>query len=517
MTAYAYSQKYYCLHDATPIRIFESDSLGVSNELANLQIDLIKEGYIFNSIDSIVPVNKDSTLVYLYKGTRVSWKSISVEDPNLGVTRNLKKKNLDDLIRTYSSQGYPFVSIIFTDLKPVSSRRYTAQIEVVPNARITFDSLVLSDPNLKIKSTYLNDVTRIRPGDPFNEILYEQIEKRIENEPGIHMLSPPDLSFSNNMASVYLDIARLPASSFEGILGWQSDGDRSFATGFIDLELNNLFNSGKYLALDWRRFQIESQQLGVDFAYPYIGHSAMDLKVEIDLLKQDSSFINQQYLIQLDAGLGPFNSLGFFYNLDQSFQTDEQSTFESFKTNWYGLQYTGGNRLREFGRGNRFGVQTSLSIGEKQVDNDKLFNFRLKFSTNIAVPFLERSQVNTTLGSNLIRNERINQNELFRIGGLKSIRGFLENEFFAQWFTLFRNEYRFYFENQSYLLALFDGGYIQNSLAFDRDLWLGAFGGGMAINVKNGRFSLIFAEGFTNMERPRFDDIKVHFGYISNF
>ena len=54
-------------------------------------------------------------------------------------------------------------------------------------------------------------------------------------------------------------------------------------------------------------------------------------------------------------------------------------------------------------------------------------------------------------------------NELYRIGGFKSIRGIDEQSIYASTFGIATFEYRFLFEQNSAFLLFADGGWYQNA------------------------------------------------------
>ncbi len=110
-------------------------------------------------------------------------------------------------------------------------------------------------------------------------------------------------------------------------------------------------------------------------------------------------------------------------------------------------------------------------------------------------------------------------NDLYRIGGLKLLRGFNENAFYAQQYGVGTIEFRQYFDASSYLLLFADQGYYMFNLpasTFQEDHPLG-LGAGISFTTPAGIFNFIYALGKSNTQLLTFTQSKIHFGFVSRF
>ena len=109
-------------------------------------------------------------------------------------------------------------------------------------------------------------------------------------------------------------------------------------------------------------------------------------------------------------------------------------------------------------------------------------------------------------------------NELFRIGGLVSLRGFDEESINASAYLIPTVEYRYLFDKNSALFLFANAAYYENVSRnyriFDRPF---GFGSGIFFETKAGIFSLTYALGkqFNNPILIR--NGKIHFGLVSVF
>ena len=103
---------------------------------------------------------------------------------------------------------------------------------------------------------------------------------------------------------------------------------------------------------------------------------------------------------------------------------------------------------------------------------------------------------------------------MYRIGGLKSLRGFNENFFYAQYFISNRLELRQYFESRSYFMVFYDNMFYKTNSFTDIPMGLGV---GFSLATSNGLFNFAYALGSSDQQAFNFTESKVHLGFVSRF
>ena len=109
-------------------------------------------------------------------------------------------------------------------------------------------------------------------------------------------------------------------------------------------------------------------------------------------------------------------------------------------------------------------------------------------------------------------------NDLFRLGGLNTIRGFNEMFFYASHYIIGTLEYRYLFENESQLVVFFDGSYLGFDINYEsyKDYPIGA-GAGISISTGAGLLNVIYAVGKSNDQPFNIRYSKIHIGYTGRF
>lgn len=121
-------------------------------------------------------------------------------------------------------------------------------------------------------------------------------------------------------------------------------------------------------------------------------------------------------------------------------------------------------------------------------------------------------------GASVFGNSTIFKNELFRIGGLKTLRGFDEESIYTSTYVIPTLEYRFLFAQNSNILLFAEGAWYENNsngqYLNDTPVSVGA---GVNFETKAGILSLNYALG--NQMGNGFDlrNGKIHFGLTALF
>jgi len=110
-------------------------------------------------------------------------------------------------------------------------------------------------------------------------------------------------------------------------------------------------------------------------------------------------------------------------------------------------------------------------------------------------------------------------NELFRIGGNRLLRGFDEQSILTDFYAIATAEFRVILDQNSFLSFPFiDYGRV-NSLRDGNRSWENTIGAGIGLNFATGAgiFNVSFAIGRRDDVPVDFSNAKIHFGYVSLF
>ncbi len=474
----------------------------------------VEQGFIFASVDT-VHKSGDTIQLEVNPGSKYRWSRGSLRQLHEG-----KKK-----LRKLANQGYPFAQVRAGSLQ-IQPGQVNAEFQVAQGPFIVFDSVRVFGP-LPFSNRFLGMATGVLPGRAYSERVFQGINQRIDRLPQVSLLSRPDVGFHGGSASVILQVAAEKSDRFEGILGiLPSTTGTTQVTGYLNLQLGNLFRSGKSFSFDWNRFAESSQTLNLTYKHPFLLASPLFVETQFVLLRQDSVFVKRDFKL----GFEYLGSAGWSFSLALSSRASDLLTSEPNPQ--LGLDF----RNTEFRPGVSYGTNQyfssfrkalysslSIGIGDKRVLENPNFDRSVYDSTNLKTTNIQidfellgqwklggRQAYFSHLEFGSIGGQEVLRNEYYRLGGLNSLRGFNENVFFARQFLVFRSEYRLFFEEESYAFALTDIGFLDLEPEWASTTSLGA---GLAFNTQSGTFKFIFAMGAVDGLEFLVQETKVHFGY----
>lgn len=439
----------------------------------------------------------------------------------------------EDLLDRCENAGFPFAALTLDSLRSDSNTLH-ATLRLDKGRFVRIDSVVVRG-SARVNERYLQASIGIRPGDPYNETLIAQAEKRTRELPFVAQRGAPYVLFTQEHTKLYLFLDAKKASSVNGILGVLPDpvsGKVNF-TGDMDLKLRNALRHGEAIDLNWRSLKDKTQDLKARLNYPYLFHTPFGTDLSLKLFKRDTTFLEVTTRAAVDLLFGRNDRLSVFVNRKTS---DRLGRAESFPPgladvdlSTYGLGIERERFDYRFNPRRGLGVSADASAGTKRSTTGTLLDAQppeevrsTQYELNGRVvghlPLGGRGTLRLAAQGGSMVNEQLFANELYRMGGIKSMRGVDEASIYCSSFAIGTAELRFILDENSNAFVFVDQGWwedrSQDALVTDAPL---GFGAGTSFETKAGIFGLTYALG-RQFDRPvDLRESKVHFGFTSLF
>ncbi len=505
---------------------------------------LLADGYLDAQIDTVV---KDST-VYLsivtgnqYSVTNLQWSYDSLPvlftPPAMGGRHKDKSltwvaNQMKSMLSYCENNGYPFAGITPTSLT-AAGNQIAMTLSLKPGPYIVLDSLALrSDDRLPAK--YIRHYLDFRPGQPYNESRLRSFDKKIKEIPFLTATAPTEIAFTPGKADVYLFLQRKKASFFNGIIGIRPDDQsgRIHITGDAEVKLVNAFHSGEEFYINWRKLQPQTQDLAVKIHLPYLLSTPIGLDCSLKLYKRDSSYTSTILHGGLVFAFGGTNYLKAFIerNITNQLATyfsslpirNIHATLYGLSTRWEQLDYRLNPR-----KGYRFEIQLATGVRQlspQQVQTtepkttERYSLYKGDWDNEFYIPTFRKQTIRLGFMGGSMISKQMYDNELYRIGGVRTLRGIDEESIYAGTWGVANVEYRFLLEENGAIYAFYDQGWYEKKgvTQYTHDTPSG-FGLGINLEVGTGVFTFNYALGqqFDNPIRLR--NAKISFGFRSVF
>ncbi len=513
-----------------------------------------KKGYLEANIDSISYRN-DTVFAFVHLGNKYKWtdlefkesKQIPTNASHLGGTYLKKKEGRfsdfkkinSNILSDLGNEGYPFAQITVGELA-VENKNISGKWQIDAHDEITWDSIVIKGTS-KIRTKFLQRYLGIFPNQIYQERLSNSISDKLNNLNFAKEIKAFEIEFSDGKAQVYAYLEKKSANQFDGIVGFQSNkkDNKLELTGEVKLVLENTFQAGERIHFNWKKLKEQSQNLSLGLMYPYLFSSNIGVDLNFDVEKLDSTYISTA----LDAGLrfsqAGKNYIQFFIELNSSSLLSSEhlknSTvlpdYADVKSQLFGFSYHFENLDYSFNPRKGWNVNLSIAGGNHQLNKNSNIPEELYENIDLSSKMITANwmvEYNIPLGKKMsfrIRNKggvknskELFQNDLFRIGGLASIRGFNEEAFIASSYSVVTSELRFIPQANSSFYLFWDGGYYRNSyLSEKKEDYPWGVGFGLNFATKSGIFTLNYAVGKQNNSSIDLQAAKIHFGFVNRF
>lgn len=527
----------------------------VEQELIKIQNNLTISGFAGASVDSVKIIDKH-TKAYIYQGEKFKWSRLTagnVDESILSKTgfrekiyrnktfnQNQLEKLLFRMLTAYENAGYPFVAIQLKNYK-IKSGLVEAELFAETGKRYVIDSVNIKG-NAKITSKYIENYIGIKPGDLYNELLISNLTVRLKEIPFVREAKSSQVVFLEDKAIIRLELNERKASQFNGMLGFLPNSDQTgklLLTGEAMMKLRNSLGRGELIEAEWRRLQVATQSLDVNIEYPFLFNTPFGVDGEFRLYKRDSTFLNLHRNFGVQYLFGGNNYLKVFAENRSSSLLNTRNLqnitvlpdYADISTNQYGLELHTERLDYRFNPRKGFRLHLKASTGIRNIRQNSAINpvlyegiklRTLQWSGTVDfdyfIPLAARSVFVPGILAYAITGENLFENELYRIGGINSLRGFDDESIFASVFAMLNLEYRYLLEENSFFSLFWNGAYYENT-AFNKNIFSLPFGIGVGLSfeTKAGIFNINYALGKQFDNPLQFRNARVHFGITNLF
>lgn len=450
-------------------------------------------------------------------------------------------RSLEKIIVYYENNGYPFASVAL-DSVSTENNSLSAVIAVKKNKFFKIDSIKIVG-TAKVNSGFINRYLAVKPNMPYNEQVMAGISQKVRQLPFVTEKQSQRVQLTERTNKLILFLDKKDASQFDGIIGLLPDADtkKTIVTGDIKLKLiNGVLRNGETFDLEWRRLKSQTQDFSGRVIYPFLFGTPVGTDYAIKIYRRDTTFIDITNNIGLQYYFSGLNNLKVFYkqrnsNLISTSGLDFVSTLPDYadvSTQSYGVGIFFENLDYRFNPRKGFALTLNAQTGNRTIKKNPKLNqavyedlllrstqYQIEGSTALYIRLIGNNVLKLGVqGASVFGNSTIFKNELFRIGGLKTLRGFDEESIYTSTYVIPTLEYRFLFTQNSNILLFAEGAWYENNsnghYLNDTPMSVGA---GVNFETKAGILSLNYALG--NQMGNGFDlrNGKIHFGLTALF
>ncbi len=493
---------------------------------------ITRKGFLECQVEERFKLN-DSTFCFKYSlGKKINYAHIYIgakSQENIAINYNVKNDTLtlayeetesflNATLKKLETNGFSMAKVQLVNIQK-SKDFLNADLSITTEIKRQVNDIVINGYD-KFPEGHKKNIIRLYRNKVFNQKNLDKLYNDFEKFRFVKQSKYPEILFTKDSTKIYVYLEKTKPNTFDGYVGFTNDETKKVIfSGYVDLILNNVLNSGEKLALYWKSDGQDQKTFNLGVELPYIFKSSIGIKAELNIFKQDSTFQNTKKAL----------NLGYYFNYNTRLYIGYQSTESS------DIQNVNSSTLSDFD--NSY-ITTAIEYLDFKND-DFLFPEKTSFDFKIGTGKRDTKLISDSqfFGSLYAKhNFYLNQknivniksqnfylqsgnyiiNELQRFGGINSIRGFNENSLQGNLFSSILSEYRYVLTPNLYVHSIIDYGYLQDKTTDSNQNLIG-LGFGFGLLSKNGLFNLVYANGSTNEQAIKLSNSIIHISFKASF
>ncbi len=509
-----------------------NDAKGVLDETNLFSKKLSQVGFLEHQLIENKKVN-DSTFLYLYNiGAKTNFihiyigKNLELSNWNLNTVKNDTLKLpfgeseafLNHAIKKLETAGFSMAKVQLKNIKK-HSKFVSADLSITSDKKRQLNDIVINGYD-KFPEGHKNNLKRLYKKRIFNQTNLDKLYKHISQFQFVKQTKYPEILFTKDSTKVFVYVEKAKSNSFDGFIGFTNNENRKLIfNGYLDLTLNNAMNSGEKLELYWKSNGQDQKTFRVGAEIPYVFKSPIGMKVQLNIFKQDSTFQNTQTAIDFGYYFNYNTRLYLGYQSAESSDIKNSNTLllsdftnKFYTSNFEFIAYKEDDFL--FPEKSNINIKIGTGTRNSKFQSNNQFFGSLNVSHNFYLN--QKNIINIKSFNYYLQSDEYITNELYRFGGINSVRGFNENSLQGNLFSSLLTEYRLVLSPSIYLHSIMDYAHFQDKTTNLNGNLLG-LGFGFGLLTKNGLFNFVYANGSTKDQAIQLSNSVVHVSLKATF
>jgi hypothetical protein len=457
----------------------------------------------------------EKAIIKIDSTENINFKNIKIENNFL----ETPIKNLESILISVSesldNQGKSFSKVQLKNIQIINKSLF-ADLEIIPSEKRIINKIIVKGYE-HFPSSFLKNYFRIKPSTVFNQKKMAEISLNSKNLPFINEIKPPEVLFTKDSTQLFLYLSKKQNNSIDGIVNFASkENGGVLFNGMLDVRFQNIINTGERFEIFWNSIAEERQEFKITAEIPYIFNTAFSPEMSFSIYKQDSTFLNTNFKAKLKFSIDNFYKLGIQYESESSENLAQtlNNNIETFSNTFFGIYFSYTKPKNDVFYFDKFHFEINPTVGKRKITNENSNQFKIKTNLTYIWDINTRNSLFIRNETGYLNSDTYLTNELFRIGGANSIRGFNEQSIFTESYTFFNIEYRILTNSKSYLYSITDFGRFSSLNEQKNALGLGL---GYFFNTGNSQININAAVGKNNSNTIDFKEIKLVINWKSYF
>ena len=484
-------------------------------KLGYLNAELISNNKVNNSTFLIeINLKKRTNFIHIYIGKNSSLKTLSKafqKSDSITVKISETESYLNTLLNDLETTGYSLAKFKLINFQNKNNSLYAELFLDQGNLRV-LNNIVIKGYD-KFPESHKKEILRLFKNKTFNQENLGKVYNAFDKFRFVNQIKYPEILFTKDTTKIYVYLEKAKANKFDGYVGVSNDRKNNLElNGYLDLLLVNIMNAGENLSLYWKSDSGNQKTFNLSVEVPYIFKSPIGIKANLNIYKQDSIFQNAKTAIDVGYFFN-YNSrlyLGYQSAESSDIQKSNNSTISDYSNSFLTANFEYINLDKSnFLFPEKTKLSSKIGFGSRYSNFNNYKQFFGNIDISHALQLNDRNSIYLKSRNYYLQSDQYIINELYRFGGINSIRGFNENSLQGNFFSSLLSEYRYLVSQDLYIHSILDYGYFTDATNSKSDNLFG-FGFGFGLLTKNGLLNMVYANGSNGNQKIQLSNSIIH-------
>ena len=513
------------LIDSVGYNTKHASAKAVFDEFQLVSTKLMKLGYINSELISNNRVNDSTFLfeinlknrtnfIHIYVGRNSNLKLLPKEfqkSDTIRVKIGETESYLNSLLSDLETNGYSLAKLKLINFQTKNNSLCAELFLDQGNFRV-LNNIVIKGYD-KFPESHKKEILRLFKNKTFNKENLSKIQNNFEQFRFVNQIKYPEILFTKDTTKIYVYLEKAKANKFDGYVGFSNDKKNNLElNGYLDLLLVNIMNAGENLSLYWKSDSGNQKTFNLNVEVPYIFKSPIGIKANLNIYKQDSLFQNAKTAIDVGYFFNYNTRLYLGYQSAESsdIQNSNNSTIRDYSNSFVTANFEFLNIDKSnFLLPEKTKLSSKIGFGSRYSNSNNYQQFFANIDISHCLILNNRNSIYLKSRNYYLQSDQYIINELYRFGGINSIRGFNENSLQGNFFSSILSEYRYLVSSELYVNSIIDYGYFSDSTSSISDNLFG-IGFGFGLLTKNGLLNMVYANGNSGNQNIQLSNSVVH-------
>lgn len=523
-----------------------NNTKSIRDEIILISEKLSKTGFIENNLLNNIKA-KDSNYVAKFSlGNRIKKLHIyigrNIERYNLIASNKTEdtiiiryeetEAFLNNTLQKLEQKGFALAKLKLTNIQNRNQILY-ADLEFTSDKKRKLNAIEIryaeKDGKTNFPKGHIAQINRKYQNKTFNRNIVEQVHNEFKKFRFVSQVKYPEILLTTDTTKIYVYLEKRKSNTFDGFIGFSNNENKKIVfNGYLDINLENTLRVGEQFSLYWKSDGNKQKTFKTSIELPYLFKSPIGIKAHLTIFKQDSIYQNTKTGIDLGYFIN-YNTriyLGYQSTESSDIQNTNNEQLSDYKNSFLtsNFEYTKNDTTNSLFPKKSM-LSLTIGLGKRNSNNlSETTNANKQFYVNFEAAhnfyLNKKNSINIKTQNYYLQSDTYIINELFRFGGINSIRGFEENNLQANFLTSILTEYRYSLSPSLYLHSILDYGLYKDKTDTEENNQktnLIGVGLGLGLQTKNGLLKLALANGGTKNQKLNFYNTTIHICYNVKF